>query len=54
MEDMFTYMQRFRIELALEEVSRKTDIKYEPATLDTILTERGGETWKDENWKFSR
>jgi hypothetical protein len=52
-DDMYVYMQRFRIELALEEVHRKTDIKYEPATVSTIMTERNVETWKDKSREFS-
>jgi hypothetical protein len=46
LEDMYEYVQRFRMELALEEARRKTDVKYNAATLETILTEREIETWR--------
>jgi hypothetical protein len=47
-EDMYNYLQRYRMELALEEVHRKTEVKYNPATIETILTERDIETWKQD------
>lgn len=37
---MFKYFQDYRIEIALESVRRRTDIKPEAATLETIFTER--------------
>lgn len=46
-EQLFEYAQMYRIELALEEVHRRTDMKYEPATLETILTRRDVHTWRD-------
>ncbi|MBU7437008.1 hypothetical protein [Paraburkholderia fungorum] len=46
-DDLYEYLQRFRMELALEEVHRKTDVKYNAASLESILTERDIETWKD-------
>lgn len=53
LNELNIYTQRFRIELALEEVHRNTEIRYVPATLETILTERDVETWKERS-KFSR
>lgn len=46
LEEFQQYVERYRFELALEEVQRKTDISYDPATLETILTERDVTTWK--------
>lgn len=40
LEELFKHCQHYAIELSLEEVHRKTNVKYEAATLDTILTER--------------
>ena len=37
---MFEYMQSYRLELALEEIRRKTEVKVVPATLETIFTDR--------------
>ncbi|GAQ30433.1 hypothetical protein K6V18_06585 [Ralstonia insidiosa] len=45
-EELHAYVQRYRLELALEELHRKTDITYNPATIETILTEREVTTWK--------
>ena len=39
-EDLFQYFRDYLIEVSLEIVSRWTDIKAAPATLDTIFTER--------------
>ncbi|MBN3731864.1 hypothetical protein [Burkholderia sp. Tr-20390] len=39
-EQMREYFVRYRIELGLEEVRRRTNTNYEPATLDTIFTDR--------------
>ena len=38
----------YRIELALELVHRRTEIKYEPATMRTIFTNRDVKTWKED------
>ena len=38
----------YRIELALEMVHRCTAVKYEPATLATIFTNRDVHTWTEE------
>ena len=38
----------YRIELALEMVYRCTEVKYEPATLATIFTNRDVHTWTEE------
>jgi len=38
--DLFEYFQRYYIEISLEVVHRNTDMKYEPADMATILTER--------------
>lgn len=40
MDEMFKYFEDYRIELALEEIRRKTDFKAEPATIATIFTNR--------------
>ena len=37
----------YRIELALEMVHRRTEVRYEPATLLTIFTNRVVDTWID-------
>lgn len=37
---LFEYFERYRLELALEEVSRRTNIKCESATLNSIFTDR--------------
>jgi hypothetical protein len=47
-EEFHAHVNRYRIELGFEEVHRKTDIKYNPATLETILTDREITTWKEE------
>lgn len=39
-DDLFNHFQNYRIEIALENVSRKTDVKAEPATLETIFANR--------------
>lgn len=39
-EELQSYVILYRAELALEEIHRKTHITYNPATLETILTER--------------
>lgn len=48
LEKFHAHVNRYRIELAFEEVHRKTDIKYNQATLETILTDREIATWKHE------
>ncbi|WP_310714495.1 hypothetical protein [Burkholderia multivorans] len=45
-DELIKCLVRYRVELALETVHRKTDITYNPATLETILTERKITTWK--------
>jgi hypothetical protein len=45
-EELYEYTKLYRIELALEEVNRKSDIAYNPATVETILTEREITTWR--------
>ncbi|MDT4881401.1 hypothetical protein FQZ97_1172590 [compost metagenome] len=40
LDTMFEYMQSYRLELALEEIRRKTEVKVVPATLETIFTDR--------------
>jgi len=47
LEKLHQYCVRYRLELALEEIHRKTDIRYTPATLETILTERDVRTWRE-------
>lgn len=48
LEEFHAHVNRYRIELAFEEVHRKTDIKYNQATLETIFTDREIATWKHE------
>ena len=48
LDEFHAHVNRYRIELAFEEVHRKTDIKYNQATLETILTDREITTWKEE------
>jgi len=48
LEEFHAHVNRYWIELAFEEVHRKTDIKYNQATLETILTDREITTWKEE------
>jgi len=38
----------YRLELALELTHRNTEVKYEPATLETIFTDREVRTWREE------
>ncbi|WP_155755359.1 hypothetical protein [Burkholderia multivorans] len=45
-DELMKCLVRYRVELALETVHRKTDVTYNPATLETILTERKIITWK--------
>lgn len=40
MEEMFHYFEYYRTELALEEIRRKTDLRAEPASIETIFTNR--------------
>ena len=40
LEEMLRYFEDYRIELALEEIRRKTDVKTEPATIATIFSNR--------------
>lgn len=40
MEQLFKYFQDYMIELAIESMSRKTEVKGTPATIQTIFTER--------------
>jgi len=49
-EKLFEFFQRYRIELSMEEVHRKTEMKYEPATIVTIFTDRTVTTWRDDTW----
>ncbi|MEW6116371.1 MAG: hypothetical protein AB1553_05660 [Nitrospirota bacterium] len=46
-DDLFEYCDSYKIELALEKISRATDIKYEKASLNTILTKRDVRVWKE-------
>ena len=49
-EDLFKYFRDYLIEVTLEIVSRRTDIKVESATLDTIFTERKVMIFKDDDF----
>lgn len=46
-EELEKRFQDYRIELALEEVHRRTEVKYEPATLQTIFSNRDVKTWRE-------
>jgi hypothetical protein len=48
LEKLQRYAVEYRVELGLEEVHRRTDVKYEAATMHTILTNRDVKTWKAE------
>lgn len=39
-ETLFKYFQEYRIEIALESIRRNTEIKSNPATIETIFTNR--------------
>ena len=43
--EMFNYIQIYRMEMVLEKFHRREGMDYNPATLDTILTERDMEVW---------
>lgn len=45
-EELFDYVELYRVELATEELSRKTDFKISPATMENILTNRDIEVRK--------
>lgn len=51
-DDPYLYFREYQIELALEEVSRRTHIKTEPATLATIFINRRVEVM-NKNTNFS-
>ncbi|MFM0260905.1 hypothetical protein [Paraburkholderia sediminicola] len=38
LQKMREYIERYRMELALEELYRKTHARYQPATIETILS----------------
>lgn len=46
--EFHTKMEEYRMEIAFEKISRVTDIKYEPATLETIFKNRELKVWKEE------
>lgn len=46
-EALLDHLRDYRVELALEQVHRVTDIKSEPATLATIFTNRGVRSWRE-------
>lgn len=46
-ERVLRLLSDYRIELALEMVHRHTEVRYEPATLLTIFTNRVVHTWTD-------
>lgn len=39
-EEMYSYFQSYQIEIGLEMVSRRTEVKADPATLETIFRNR--------------
>jgi len=48
-EELHKYTHLYRAELAFEAVHRNSEITYNPATLDTILTEREILSWNKNN-----
>ncbi len=40
LEQLYDYFQDYRLELALEEITRKTHVVAEPPTLETIFNNR--------------
>ena len=46
-EELYERFALYRMELALEDVCRHTDVKVEQATLDTILTWRNVFPWQE-------
>ena len=46
-EQLHSYFEMYRVELALEQIHRKTNVKYNAATLDTILTRRPLDAHRD-------
>lgn len=48
-EDLFQYFRDYLIEVTVEIVSRRTNIKVESATLDTIFTERKVTIFRDDD-----
>jgi hypothetical protein len=46
-EDLWRCIAEYQVELGLEEVHRKTDIKCEPASLATIFTGRQVRSWRE-------
>jgi hypothetical protein len=47
MEELLRCLCDYQMELALEVVHRRTDIRYEAASLETIFTNRDVRTWKE-------
>lgn len=47
-EELFEHFKNYRIELALEEIKRRTDMKSTPATLETIFSNRSIEILIDQ------
>lgn len=39
-KEIFTLLENYQLEIGLEEVNRKTNVKTSPATLETIFTDR--------------
>jgi hypothetical protein len=50
MEQLFNHYIDYRIEINMEIVHRRTDMKYEAATLANIFTNRDVTFWKDPLW----
>jgi hypothetical protein len=46
-DTVFDHCKSYRIELNLELVHRRTDVKVEPATLESIFTNRDVRTWRE-------
>lgn len=46
-DELYEKLGEYLIEIELERMSRNTEIKYKPATLDTIFTDRQVIMWED-------
>jgi hypothetical protein len=46
-EELFNKMGEFLTEIEIEKVSRRTDIRLESATMETIFTNRNVKVWRE-------
>ena len=50
-EDLYEHFEHYAIEISLEVVRRRTDIEVEPASLETIFTDRDVPVSRKEDWQ---